>query len=60
MILANLGRSAAKAPPASLEEWGSECAGCGEAEYRVDGFCSIECRDRYELAHEILEVIGDA
>lgn len=28
-----------------LDDWGPVCAGCGAAEYRLDGFCSMRCRD---------------
>jgi hypothetical protein len=30
-----------------IGEWGPKCAGCGADEYRIDGYCSIECRDYY-------------
>jgi hypothetical protein len=39
--------------PRGVEEWGPDCVGCGDDEYRIDGFCSIECRDRYQLGLEI-------
>ncbi len=28
-----------------LDKWGPVCAGCGADEYRLDGYCSLECRD---------------
>lgn len=28
-----------------LAEWGPVCNGCGADEFRIDGYCSIECRD---------------
>lgn len=28
-----------------IAEWGPVCAGCGGGEYRIDGYCSVECRD---------------
>lgn len=39
--------------PQTLEEWGPVCAGCGNPEYRIDGYCTTDCRDRFEilLAH---------
>lgn len=37
------------------DEWGPACAGCGDTEYRIDGFCSCDCRDRHEAAANILE-----
>lgn len=39
--------------PASRDQWGPVCASCGNEEYRVDGYCSVECRDRHEWATEI-------
>jgi len=29
-----------------IEQWGPVCAGCGAGEFRIDGYCSIECRDK--------------
>ena len=46
--------------PKSIEEWGPECVGCGADEYRIDGFCSCECRDRHDLGLEIREAIRNA
>ena len=34
--------------PLPLHEWGPKCAGCGVDEYRIDGYCSIECRDYHD------------
>lgn len=31
-----------------IAEWGPKCAGCGADEYRVDGYCSCECRDYHD------------
>ena len=28
-----------------IAEWGPKCAGCGGDEFRLDGYCSLECRD---------------
>lgn len=38
---------AREAPPEwlPLGEWGPACARCGGEEYRIDGYCSFECRD---------------
>lgn len=47
-----------KPPPLGRDEWGPTCAGCGADEYRIDGFCSCECRDRYEFAWEIREALA--
>lgn len=43
-------------PSGSLprDEWGPDCAGCGNEEYRIDGYCSIECRDNHEVIGELL------
>ena len=43
----------------SRDDWGPTCARCGDPEFRIDGFCSIYCRDMAELEAEIkrLEVI---
>jgi hypothetical protein len=30
-----------------IEAWGPKCEGCGADEYRIDGYCSIECRDYF-------------
>jgi hypothetical protein len=56
VIQGNVGRPV-KLPPQGMDEWGPECAGCGESEFRIDGFYTIECRDRYEFAYEILAAI---
>ena len=29
----------------ALDQWGPVCHGCGAEEFRIDGYCSIECRD---------------
>jgi len=31
-----------------ISEWGPVCAGCGVDEFRIDGYCSIECRDWHD------------
>jgi hypothetical protein len=31
-----------------LSEWGPTCHGCGADEFRIDGYCSIECRDHHD------------
>ena len=43
----------------SRDDWGPTCARCGDPEFRIDGFCSIYCRDMAELEAEIkrLEII---
>ena len=33
-------------------KWGPTCARCGDAEFRVDGYCSIYCRDMAEVEEE--------
>jgi hypothetical protein len=45
-------------PPRGLDEWGPVCHGCGDKEYRIDGFCSIECRDQFEFVYELLTRIA--
>jgi hypothetical protein len=30
------------------DDWGPRCAGCGAEEYRIDGYCSSECRDYHD------------
>lgn len=42
-----------------LGEWGPKCAGCGEEEFRIDGYCSIECRNYHdeELAGPLLALV---
>lgn len=35
-----------------LDQWGPICEGCGGDEFRIDGFCSIECRD-YHCDEEV-------
>ncbi len=56
-VLADEGINDAPAPR-SLDEWGPVCVGCGADEYRIDGFCSCECRDRHDLGAEIRDAIG--
>ena len=34
-------------------KWGPTCARCGDAEFRVDGYCSIYCRDMAEVEEEV-------
>lgn len=34
-----------------IEEWGPKCAGCGADEYRIDGYCSVDCRDYHDDFH---------
>lgn len=43
-----------------LDEWGPKCAGCGADEYRLDGFCSLRCRDEHcdDDIPELLEHIA--
>lgn len=43
--------------PKSRDEWGPVCAGCGAQEFRIDGYCSIECRDLNGFALDILYVL---
>ena len=31
-----------------INEWGPDCARCGKDEFRIDGYCSIYCRDMAE------------
>lgn len=31
-----------------IDEWGPVCAGCGTDEFRIDGYCSFECRDWHD------------
>lgn len=31
-----------------IGEWGPTCAGCGGEEFRIDGYCSCECRDYHD------------
>lgn len=38
-----------------LSEWGPVCAGCGGDEFRLDGYCSLECRDYH--SDEDMEVV---
>lgn len=42
--------------PRSRDEWGPDCVRCGADEYRIDGYCSCECRDSDELEREILRL----
>lgn len=49
-----------KPMPRSSKEWGPVCVGCGSDEFRIDGFCSIECRDRYEFGLEIRAALEPA
>lgn len=35
-----------------IEEWGPTCARCGSDEYRIDGYCTVECRDLAEVEAE--------
>jgi hypothetical protein len=35
-----------------IDEWGPKCARCGGEEYRIDGYCSIYCRDMAEVEKE--------
>lgn len=44
--------------PKSVKEWGPVCAGCGADEYRIDGFCSIECRDATDLTIDLLAALS--
>ena len=46
--------------PRGLDEWGPVCAGCGDEEFRIDGYCSIECRDRQNFAIDVLAALGEA
>lgn len=34
------------------DEWGPKCVRCGDDEYRIDGYCSIYCRDMAEVEQE--------
>ena len=45
--------------PLPIDEWGPKCAGCGADEYRIDGYCSVECRDYHdeELAEPFLALL---
>ena len=44
--------------PQSRDEWGPKCAGCDGDEFRIDGFCSCECRDVHELAADLLDSLA--
>ena len=39
--------------PQTMDDWGPDCVRCGADEYRIDGYCSCECRDTDELEREI-------
>lgn len=41
-----------------IDDWGPTCAGCGADEFRLDGYCSLECRDFH--SDEGIEELGDA
>jgi hypothetical protein len=41
-----------------LEKWGPVCAGCGAAEYRIDGYCSISCRD-YHGDEDVIDLLAE-
>lgn len=41
-----------------LNEWGPKCAGCGGGEYRIDGFCSRECRD-YHCDNDVIDLLTE-
>ena len=45
--------------PRGLSQWGPACANCGADEYRIDGYCSMECRDVHALCHEILDALDE-
>jgi hypothetical protein len=34
--------------PLPIAEWGPKCHGCGAVEFRIDGYCSVECRDYHD------------
>jgi hypothetical protein len=31
-----------------IAEWGPMCEGCGSGEFRIDGYCSCECREYHD------------
>jgi hypothetical protein len=35
-----------------VERTDTSCARCGGDEYRVDGYCSVYCRDMAQVEHE--------
>lgn len=43
-----------------LRDWGPVCAGCGGGEFRLDGYCSLECRDYHsdEDFEDVLELLN--
>jgi hypothetical protein len=42
-----------------IDDWGPACVGCGQDEFCIDGYCSVECRDYHdeELAPAVLELL---
>ncbi len=40
-----------------IDQWGPKCNGCGDDEFRIDGYCSIECRD-YHSDGDVEELLA--
>jgi hypothetical protein len=38
-----------------MKNWGPNCKRCGDEEFRIDGYCSIYCRDMAEVEDELAE-----
>ncbi len=36
-----------------IASWGPTCKRCGAGEFRVHGFCSVYCKDMYEVEQEV-------
>lgn len=52
-VLPNLAASFSDLRPIpKWSEWGPTCANCDTDEYRVDGYCSVDCEVYHELRHE--------
>lgn len=37
----------------------AECKRCGDPEFRIDGFCTIECRDLYSVQSDLRNAIKE-
>jgi len=37
-----------------------KCARCGDAEYRLDGYCTVYCADMDEVEHDLAEARREA
>lgn len=47
--------------PLPFGGWGPRCVGCNADEYRVDGYCSVACRDYHDddLARDVLALLDE-